>query len=725
MAKQIDTTEYASQYLDVDFTTKRGKSHHYNKIESSLRRSTAVVQCHWRLNAQRSSVDSTASSCEDVRVPVCTFDILFTTVSISHRPKILGPLPEAEIHIVTSKVDAGVSGQANISWTKPDNEKSKAHLFLQNAIMMNVDQNGSQITAMKLLLPAVDGYVVRNDLIQRRFLNYDLAERLSDFTSPRQHVRRFVTSSENLLEKAVNDALGAVLLKGLPGVQPALLESAMSLLEFEVMARLSFPWIVSIPIPRRRLAIVEGRSDPSVSAASEGVLRAAAALDIGLVILDQEGHWLQSATNEHLRDEFLVCDLSVDDELPSRIVDALSRSRRAIDGITTYSDRHLIATAKVAQMLGFCTNLPDSIEMCNDKRRMREVVTPQVATLFTTGLADLKEQLKSFQFPLQYPMIVKPTQGSSSEGVNKVHSRVDLLAAVENNQKQFPERSFLIEPYVPGPEVDANFVLLDGQILFNETNDDFPSSAEIPHTSLSPSFAEMSTIMPSNLPEPELSLLKSSLTETLAKLGCRYGVYHVEARVKDSRKEYRMTENGLELMHRQSNTTWHPDPSIFLIEINARTPGHQESFATELTYGIDYYALYMLLAIVRRPSADRSGHQRIENEANSDSELTRLYALSHSFPAHIRYPTNIVFIPVARNGTFVSAKPLSQELMKFIPHFRILMKKGQVIQDPKMAGKWPFIAYFLVTAKLVGKDGRAQARTLGERVRESFEYELI
>ena len=681
----------------------------------------ALVQCHWKLNAQI----STLSASKAVEVPCRTFDLLLATASISSRPQISEPLAEAEMHIPSLTEDNRVSESKTISWTKADTDKSKARLFVQNAIMRNIDQNGSYVTAMKLFLPAADGYMVRNDLIQRRFLNIDLAQSASDFTSPRQHVQTFSISREDLFQRAVSDALGAVLLKDLPGSKRPLLESAMSLLESQVMARLSFPWIIDIPIPRRRLAILEGRSHPLVSAASEGVLRASAALDIGLVILDQEGHWLQSAANDHLRDEFLVCDIHVDDQLPNRIVDALSKSRGTVDGIITYSDKHLIATAKAAEILGLWTNPPEAIEACSDKRKMREVATPELPKVFITGVLDLEEQLISLPSSLKYPLIIKPTQGTSSEGVIKIYSKAGLQAAVQKVQGQFPEQNFLIEPYVSGPEVDANFVLLDGQILFNETNDDFPSSAEIPHGSLPPSFAEMFTIIPSILPESELLIIKSSLSEKLVNLGCRNGVFHVEARVKDSRKKYKDTGEGLELMHWQSNATHHPDPSVFLIEINARTPGHQESFAVEFTYGIDYYALYMLLALLPPPLVRIPKHPRIRNEKDPKPELARLHALSHAFLAHIQYPTNIVFIPAIRGGTFDSAKPLPQSLMNFIPHYRILMKKGQIIQDPEVAGRWPFVAYFIVMAKLVGKDGREQVRVLGERVRGAFDYELL
>lgn len=36
----------------------------------------------------------------------------------------------------------------------------------------------------------------------------------------------------------------------------------------------------------------------------------------------------------------------------------------------------------------------------------------------------------------------------------------------------------MIEPYIDGPEVDANLVLLDGEVIFFEVTDDFPKPGD-------------------------------------------------------------------------------------------------------------------------------------------------------------------------------------------------------------------------------------------------------
>jgi len=73
----------------------------------------------------------------------------------------------------------------------------------------------------------------------------------------------------------------------------------MASLEADVTARLSFPWITDSPLPRKRLAMVEGRPNPAISTASLGIYRAAYALGVDLVILDRDGHWVQDPAMEH------------------------------------------------------------------------------------------------------------------------------------------------------------------------------------------------------------------------------------------------------------------------------------------------------------------------------------------------------------------------------------------------------------------------------------------
>ncbi|OGM49022.1 hypothetical protein ABOM_003074 [Aspergillus bombycis] len=214
-----------------------------------------------------------------------------------------------------------------------------------------------------------------------------------------------------------------------------------------------------------------------------------------------------------------------------------------------------------------------------------------------------------------------------------VQTKEELLEAMHKNHINFPDREHLIEPYASGPEVDANFVLVDGRIMFSEINDDFPSGADM---SQSPSFTETFTIMPSGLPPSELTLLKSH------------------------RMSYEMLGRAMDLIERPLPDS--QEPSVFLVEINPRTPGHQESFAVEYTYGIDYYALYTLLALGQLPESFGKGNI-------PDPALNALERLRCPLPEMIQYPTNIAFVPVSRGGTFAGAMLIPTPLLAHIPHY--------------------------------------------------------
>jgi biotin carboxylase len=670
-----------------------------------------------------------------------TLDLLFTPISFWPRDAAeIQQSHTCDWNSVEEPASGNVLSSDDKRLTWGEACQSEAFHSVRDVIKKSLNGCGASITAVKLLLPAVSGYIVRSDIIERRFLTCQLAEKVACFTVSRQHVQAFEYNKNFAVHHALNAAVGAIYLKTLPVVDRGIVERAMASLEADVKARLSFSWIVDKPLPRKRLALVDGKPYPDVSTAPLGIYRAAKSLGIDLVVIDREGHWTGGAAGDEWRDEFIACDLTLDPGLPDRIVTALSRSKGPIHHITTYSDKLLPATAKAAEKVGLFTSPAAAMDICHDKRRTREFApSAGFQILPVTGVENMKRQLASMASPLKYPLIVKPITGYSSEGVTKVLSELELFDAVRRNEETFPDVGSLIEPYISGPEVDANFVLMDGELVWGEINDDFPSSAEMfqtdigsrgkvaslstlpsqisaPLPALSQSFAELSTIMPSMLPEQEIALLKSDLTDTLLRLGFRNGVFHLEARVQDSKMEYVMTASGVELRSRSNNVRT-SEPKAFLIEINPRVPGHQETFAVEYTYGVDYFANHMLAALSPSPSAPQ----------NDDDHLalqTVIRSLSHPLPDCAQYPIHVVFIPLDRGGTFVGAKLPTEDLMKYVPEHLVFMKSGEIFQDPAKDGKWPFVAYFQVVAKLTGAEGRAQARTIGELIRESFEYTM-
>lgn len=110
--------------------------------------------------------------------------------------------------------------------------------------------------------------------------------------------------------------------------------------------------------------------------------------------------------------------------------------------------------------------------------------------------------------------------------------------------------------YVDGPELDGNFVLGNGQILFLQGMDHFPWMGDLGNTML---FAE--TVLVSNglLPAGEVDIIHSPLHQSLVKLGFRSCVYHAEASMHNSSMKYQdRGDSVVDLVIR--STAWMQQP---------------------------------------------------------------------------------------------------------------------------------------------------------------------
>jgi hypothetical protein len=93
------------------------------------------------------------------------------------------------------------------------------------------------------------------------------------------------------------------------------------------------------------------------------------------------------------------------------------------------------------------------------------------------------------------------------------------------------------ELYIDGPEVDANFAIVDGEVLFCNILDDFPGAGDYSYGATSaPAANLMETLMDvlTNFLIKKQELTKSSLMGSIACLGFKYGIFHGEARVSNS-----------------------------------------------------------------------------------------------------------------------------------------------------------------------------------------------
>ncbi|KAL2152730.1 hypothetical protein VTH82DRAFT_5915 [Thermothelomyces myriococcoides] len=583
------------------------------------------------------------------------------------------------------------------------------------------------VSIFTAVLPSTDGYVVRSD-----FLNL----RLQDFPFPISKIQHCVeplkkyTAFRSPPTASVNseDALAELIEQAAGVIQWGDLEASVSILHLqeyllgltqELRDRLNnAPWLTPRPIPRRRVALIRGR--PNLTAGGH-VYRAARALGIDLVIVDDEGHWLQPDTddNRQHREAFLAVDMTEDAGVADRIAAALASYPLPIHGVFTLSDNFFVATARVAALLNLPANPVSAFETSVDKHRSRQLQDAPGHTARVSSVDELDALLSSTSFTPVYPLIVKPTKGWSSECVSKVSNPADLAPAVAKATARHGSAA-VIEPFFDGPEIDVNFVMLDGEVLFWEIADEPPCEADRSDASVRDTFSPEALTMPSALPPHEQAIARDTMRDVLVRAGFRTGVFHVEARMVNSATAYGDAGEGLvDLVPKKreghENGKEKAEKAICkLLEINARPPGFRVSVPSRHTYGVDYFAAHMLAAV--------GDHDRLRLTARP---------FDHTREGRTRgaqYWSRLVYVPAARAGVVRWPSRLSpcEELKKRRPDLgaKIVVSVDYCAPGDRVDlytdGARTYVAHLLVCSRTSRKD----AIRIGEEVLREFRIEI-
>ncbi|KAL7782540.1 glutathione synthetase ATP-binding domain-like protein [Trichoderma afarasin] len=550
---------------------------------------------------------------------------------------------------------------------------------------LNAHEGGirSEIEALvKVILVPRDGYLCRRDILELRMAHVESIENVVPFSiADKLYSATQPWKQKNLLP-LLQSSPGALIYK--QSVSPVSHLEAFDLLEREVLKRLSFEWVLPTQAPALSVAVVGGRPlfDNTTGAyGSEGPFDAARALGISVIVLDRPGHFMEDVKYSHLRDDFIAVDMTSDADLPQKLAEAV-RSRN-VDGIITFSDEYVIATAKAAKLLNLETEPVESIVAAHYKDETRKILnTPNFQALRLDNAAQLDEASWAGKLEsLRYPLVIKPCRGGASRGVKKVQDQSGLRQALLQMEKDgLTKHGILLETYVSGPEVDANIALWNAELLFIEITDDFPCTADASDATIADSFGETIMLSPTRLSAQEQELLKTSLHKSLLKLGFRNGIFHVEARVQNSSMTYHDTDGVVDLV--ASSTTPQGYPEVYLIEVNARPPGLDCAFSTLYTYGVDLCALQLLQCL---------------------NDGSRFAALCKPFLSNTQYWCGNCLIPIHRNNVLVP-EGFCKKVLARIPGDAPFVSRAELFRQPGTVVSPPlgveFLAYFLVFSRV-------------------------
>ena len=584
---------------------------------------------------------------------------------------------------------------------------NEAYDFFLRTLLAPVAQGQSRL--IKLIVPRSTGYIARSHIIPLRLHDCPHVEVVRSFAQPLQAYKEsaFVSDKKEISFAGISlQSAAGLLVMSDPNSD---LQVISSELEQELGNRLSFPWLIHETPRERTLVLVEANSSHPQDGL--GLYTAAKALGIKLVVLDEADHWLASHEGDDFREAFMPITLTnpPKPELTDHIITVIKSYGKPVDGIMTAADTYWPFVAEAAIALGLPAASPEAFQIATNKYKTSLFAGHQAHH------ASNPEEAASIaqRDDLPYPLIAKPCGGWSSEAVYRVDSREALEKAISAIFSSRHGHELVVEPYCDGPEVDVNLVLQDGKVLFFEVCDDLPKSADVngPKVGSLPTFHELYSVYPSELPKQEIELLRDTFVDILLSLGLTSGVFHLEGRVENSTVEYKEQASGnMELTARdmRSGNGQVKEPKAWLIEINPRPLGMTGSQIIEHTYGIDYWGLALLLTV---------------------NDTTRSRALALPFKAGPQYTSVMVFIPAdfpsSCRGVFDSDDICNElflrrpDLEAFVSRCGCLVQRGQKVPHPS-EGRNTFVAYFNVFSRR----SRQEAMDIARQVREEVRYQF-
>ncbi|KAI9039797.1 ATP-grasp domain-containing protein [Aspergillus affinis] len=457
--------------------------------------------------------------------------------------------------------------------------RSDIRTFIDQALRDH--DSTSEPIAIKLILPKANGYVAQSDIIQTRFYGCGHVESVTGFLQPGEYLEAFAAPTTG--KGTVISELYGLLTATIGAVRSTAPDSSspwhiLNSLEHELQNRLGIHFLMSEPVRRKRVGLVQCL-DYRMS------LELLQHLNIDLVVFDEPGTY---------------------DGFVQRLY--IAARDLHLDGLTSRFDTILEKVAQVAELLSLPTSLPSALAIATDKylTRISEPESDQMQDkiICVKNRQELEERLKDPMKCLRvfYPVVVKPTNGWGSYGVAKAVNETELLEAVEwaaGSIVGFVNSEVMIEPYCDGPGIDLNIALWDGEVTFAEVCDNAPTAGNLDVVTGSgkKDFQEGLFMYPSKLPKSEQTMICQYIRECILRMGFRSGVFHCEARVRDSSMHYVQNSQSAIIDLEPNPATIGRRASVFLLEINARAPGYVGLYASGWTYGVDFWALHILHCI--------------------------------------------------------------------------------------------------------------------------------
>ena len=231
-----------------------------------------------------------------------------------------------------------------------------------------------------------------------------------------------------------------------------------------------------------------------------------------------------------------------------------------IDGVLTAATDYGVLTASyIAQELGLPGIKCETARLIKNKYRVRKRLIETHADDMEQAfeISDISD-IKRISSTLQYPVMVKPCDGSGSRGASKVENGNQLEEACALAIRESITHKAIVEPFIVGQEYGAESFVYGGQIYVLAVMKKWMTDP--------PYYAELGHSVPCELSTDIEQKIISSVQKTIQALGINFGAVNMDLL---------LTKNG----------------NVHIIDIGARMGGNLiGSHVIPLGTGYDYMA---------------------------------------------------------------------------------------------------------------------------------------
>lgn len=290
----------------------------------------------------------------------------------------------------------------------------------------------------------------------------------------------------------------------------------------------------------------------------------------------------EPSTMSHLNPTGLLT-LDLNDLARAAAETVIFAAAHPLSAVVAVDDQVAAAGAAIATALRLPSNPVNAIRAARNKYLMRRALNDAGVKQPRFQRCSLEDNLTKLSRSLNYPCVIKPLELAGSQGVIRTDGPADFIrdvtrlggiirnAATKNSHctpgelptrmdRQLVDHHFLVEEFVPGPEVAVEGILTNGRLRVMAIFDK-------PDPLDGPFFEETIYVTPSRHPDQVQALIAELTTQACQALHLVHGPVHAELRLGTDQ----LLETETDWTASDRSNVAQPIPRV--IEVNPRSIG--------------------------------------------------------------------------------------------------------------------------------------------------------